>query len=189
MTREGINPIGNQQGSIMVIALLIMATLAVAGLLVTNDAVTESQVGRNYAIQKQTVSAAEGAAKELIQAIDNLFQDALTSQQAVGDFNDQTWRPYDDYNRDFDFDPESLRDGTYNQVKLSNLEGNIGYLANAGAIAVLVDQTTAIMDPSLGGMKVPEHFVYVIYSRALHEGAGNAEAILMIGYRQEFTKS
>jgi len=98
MTRHFNQLIDNQNGSIMVIALLIMATLAIAGLMATEDAVIESRVGRNYAIYKQTTSAAESAGKEFIQAIDSIFTDpaVISGSQAVGLLNGETWQPYDD---------------------------------------------------------------------------------------------
>ncbi|MDA3895189.1 MAG: hypothetical protein PF482_03455 [Desulfobacteraceae bacterium] len=175
--------INNQDGSLMVIALLIMVTLALAGLLVTNDAVMESRVGRNYAIYKQTVSAAEAVGKEFIQAIDTIFENALTAPAAVGVLNGKTWQPEDDYNTTFDFDDADW--GTYN-LKTSDLEANnIGYLTSVEAIAVLVDQSSSALTPGLGGTPVPEYYSYIIYCRAVHAGAGNSETILMIGYRQE----
>ncbi|MFZ2633286.1 MAG: hypothetical protein WA081_07170 [Desulfosalsimonadaceae bacterium] len=186
MTRS-IPCIDNENGSLMVIALLIMVTLAIAGLMGTKDAVMEGRVGRNYAIHKQCENAADAAGKEFIQAIDSIFVNAFSSMDAVGDLDNEAWTPYDDYNTTFDFDAAHLRDGTYAQIKPSNLEGNIPYLTSANAIAVLVDQTTSAMTPGLGGTKLPEYYTYVIYSRAEHAGAGSSEAILMFGYRQEYT--
>jgi hypothetical protein len=171
----------------MVIALLIMVTLAIAGLLVTNDAVMEGRVGRNYAIYKQTVSATEAAGKELIQAIDIVFENAATAAEAVGNLDLENWTPYDDYNTTFDFD-ETEWEGQYttdNRIKpINSLNGN-NFLDSVGALAVLVDQTSSVMNPGLGGMLVPEYYTYVIYCRAIHAGAGNSETILMIGYRQK----
>lgn len=171
----------------MVIALLIMAALAVAGLLVTNDAVMESRVGRNYAIHKQTVAAAEAAGKETMQAIQSIVIDPNNTSAAdvkkalVG----QSWRPYDGINTTFDFDVEELRDETgYIRTKPSVLE-SAAYVEEAKAIAVAVDEP-AVISGSLGGMKVPGFFKYDIYSRAVHTGAGNNEVILMIGFQQKY---
>ena len=187
MTRQINQIIDNRNGSIMVMALLIMVSLAIAGLMITDDAVRESRVGRNYAIYKQSVSAAEAAGKEVIQAIDSIFADptVLNGPQAIGILNNVAWQPYDDYNSTFDFDDDLMRDGTYAQIKTSNLEGTIDYLTSANAIAVLVHQTTSVLQVGLGGTKVAEYYTYVIFCRAVHAGAGNSEALLMIGYRQE----
>ncbi len=178
--------IGKEDGSLSFIALLIMVTLAVAGLMVTNDAFMESKVGRNYAIHKQCVSSAEAAGKEFIQAIDSIFLNSdVSSSQAIADLSKKPWNPYDNYNAVFVFDEDNW--GTYhsnNKTKPTIVESSIGYLESANAIAVLVNQTTSVMNPGLGGAKVPECFSYVFYCRAVHLGAENSEAILMIGYKQ-----
>jgi Tfp pilus assembly protein PilX len=189
MTRAFSKIIDNQDGSLMVMALLIMATLAIAGLLSTNDAVMESRVGRNYAIHKQCVSAAEASGKEFVQTIENVFEDSATASEAVGRLDNEDWTPFDDYNTTFDFD-ESQWEGTYaGRLKPSNLEGNINipYIDSANSLAVLVDQTSSTPTYGLGASAVPDFYTYVIYCRSVHAGAGNSEAILMIGYRQKTT--
>ena len=184
---RNISYIDNENGSLMVIALLIMVTLAIAGLMVTKDAVMEGHVGRNYAIHKQCESSAEAAGKEMIQAIESIFIDPanVTAADAIADLAVEGWRPYDDYNTTFDFVADSLRDGTYVRILTSDLQGDPAYLTTVNAIAVLVDQTTSAMSPGLGGVKVPEYYTYTVYCRAVHAGAGDSESILMIGYRQE----
>lgn len=185
--------VNNQDGSLMMITLLMMATLAIAGMLMTDDAYLESQVSRNYAIHKQCVNGAEAAGKEFVQAIDNIFESSATPAEAVGRLDAEVWTPHDDYNTTFDFDEASW--ATYN-LKISNLDGTIPYLDSAEAIAVLVDQTSAAPSYGLGAAAVPEFYTYVIYCRAEHSGAFGkssdpqvdaSEAILMIGYRQPAT--
>ncbi len=175
--------IDNQKGSLCLIVLLIMATLAIAGLMVTQDAVTESQIGRNYIIYKQCMMAAEAAGKEFIQAIDSIFQDSLNGSEAIAALATVPggWTPHDGYNTTFGFDENQW--STYN-IKTSNV-GNAGFLENAEAVAVLVHQTSSAMTPGLGGSKVPEFYTYTIFCRAVHARAGDSETILMIGYRQK----
>ncbi len=181
MTRNFAS-IDHQKGSMCLIVLLIMATLAIAGLMVTQDAVTESQVGRNYVIHKQVTTAAEAAGKEYIQAIDSVFRvPGTTAPDAIAIINAQDWAPHDDYNANFSF--VRTQWDTYN-IKTSDVEA-AGFLESAEAIAVLVGQTSSAMSPGLAGAKVPVYYTYVIYCRAVHAGAGTSEAILMIGYRQE----
>jgi hypothetical protein len=158
-----------------------MATLAIAGLLVTNDAVMEGRIGRNYAIHTQCVASAEAAAKEIMQAIDSTFGNSFTSMGAIGILDGVSWKPEDDYNTTFDFD---LDDWDTYRTKPGNLN-DLEYLTSVGAMAVLVDQTTSSLTPGLSGTKMREFFEYNVYCRAEHAGAGNSEAVLVIGYRQE----
>jgi hypothetical protein len=176
--------INNENGSVMAIALLIMATLAIAGALVANDAVMESRVARNYGIHKQCLSAAEAAGKEFIQAIDSIFIDPAnpTGSDAIAKLDSEPWSPHDGDNTTFDFDEANWT--AYN-LKNSNIAGTIGYLTSAEAIAVLVERSSSVSKHGLGGKKVVEFYTYVIYSRAVHAGAGNSEVILMIGYKQK----
>ncbi len=173
---------GNEDGSISVMALFIMLTLAIAGLMVTNDAVMESQVGRNYGIHKQCMAGAEAAGKEIIQAIDSVFSNS-GSMHPIAALNTQGWRPHDGYNTTFTFDQNQW--GTY-RFKDTNVESNIAYLSQAEAIAVLID-APSVLNPGLGGSNAPQYYTYTIYCRAEHAGAGNSQAILMMGYRQIHT--
>lgn len=182
--------INNQDGFLMVIALLIMATLAVAGLLVTNDAVMEGRVGRNYAIYIQSVNAAEAAAKEVMQSIDSIFENVDTSLEAIEILDGEAWQPQDGYNTHFEFDPAAdwatafpikdsvLKDG-------DTASPDLNYMSSVGAFAVLVNQATSVVSPGLSGTRMREYFEYDIYCRTEHAGAGNSETILVIGYRQE----
>lgn len=67
---SNVRLINNQEGSLMFVVLLIMAALAVAGLMATEDTVIENQIARNHAINKQNLYLAEGAAKQAAQALD-----------------------------------------------------------------------------------------------------------------------
>jgi len=176
---------GNERGSVMFIVFLIMATLTVAGIMSTNDAVMEGRVGRNYAINKQCVAAAEASAKEMIQAIDSIFVNSANASDAVEALSNSGWEPYDDYNTNFDFDVEDWRSGTYDaQEKDCDLDA-LGLINRTEAITVLIDQSTSAMTPGLSPSKVPVHYDYAIYGRAVHAGAGNSEAIVVIGYLRE----
>jgi len=67
-----ILPVNNQRGSLMFIVLLIMVTLTIAGLMATEDTITENWVARNFAISRQNLYMAEGAAKQAAQRLDLL---------------------------------------------------------------------------------------------------------------------
>ncbi len=181
MTRK-LPQINNQDGFLMIMALLIMATLAIAGLLATKDAVMESRVGLNYAVHKQCEASAEAAAKEVIQAINSTFIDpTVSSTVALGTLGGKAWT-HDGYNTEFDFDSNNW--SSYNS-RPSVLLSNLGYLNSAGAIAVLIDQTTSVLTPGLSSSHMPDHFEYIIYCRAEHVRASNSAIILALGYMQE----
>jgi len=77
---EQILRVNNQRGSLMFIVLLIMVTLTIAGLMATEDTIMENRMARNYAISKQNLHMAEGAAKQAAQRLDLL--------SGIADFDD-----------------------------------------------------------------------------------------------------
>ncbi len=85
---EQILRVNNQRGSLMFIVLLIMVTLTIAGLMATEDTITENRVARNYSISKQNLYMAEGAAKQAAQHLDLLsgiedFDDLMGQTSAL----------------------------------------------------------------------------------------------------------
>ncbi len=58
------NPVSNQKGSVLVIALLILVAMTLGGITATKRSVTESFSVRNAAIHKQNLQLAEMAAME-----------------------------------------------------------------------------------------------------------------------------
>ena len=50
---NGFMRINNEAGSLMFVALLIMAALTVAGMMVMDDTSMEDRTARNYAISRQ----------------------------------------------------------------------------------------------------------------------------------------
>ena len=58
------NPVSNQNGSVIVIALLVLVAMTLGGVTATQRSVTESFTVRNAAIHKQNLQLAEMAAME-----------------------------------------------------------------------------------------------------------------------------
>src|SRR6056297_3283853 len=67
---NGFLRINNEAGSLMFIALLIMASLTVAGMMVIDDTIMENRIARNYAISRQNMYLAEAGTKEAAQRLD-----------------------------------------------------------------------------------------------------------------------
>jgi len=71
----------NEEGSVIVIALMVMVLLTIIGLMSTNTSVTESFIVRNVALQKQNVYLAEAAVMEGLQDIVQLSYPDETNAQ------------------------------------------------------------------------------------------------------------
>lgn len=63
------NPLGNQNGSIMMITLMILAIITMIGLMSSDMAVTENIIIRNQAIYKQNVNMVDAALMEGLQMV------------------------------------------------------------------------------------------------------------------------
>ena len=57
----------SEEGSIIVVALMVLAIISVIGVMATETVVTENYIIRNVAIHKQNINLAEGAIMEGIQ--------------------------------------------------------------------------------------------------------------------------
>ncbi len=90
-----------QNGSVIVIALLILVLLTIAGIAGIRMAVTESYIVRNTAIHKQNLQLAEIAAREGLQRIVGL-DDAAALTPGSGASADWLLRRQDDPDNDGD---------------------------------------------------------------------------------------
>jgi len=63
------NPLANQSGSVILLAMLILLLMTIIGISATNTSITESYIIRNVGIHKQNISMVESAALELAQDV------------------------------------------------------------------------------------------------------------------------
>jgi Tfp pilus assembly protein PilX len=80
--KRPLSPLSNQQGSVMVIALMILVVVTIVGIASMNDSRTEQQLVRNEAIYKQDFYLAESAAIEGAQRLNNLNDRWVLQNQA-----------------------------------------------------------------------------------------------------------
>jgi len=111
--------IGNEKGSVMVIALLIMTLLTIIGVSAINDTTTELQIARNDAIYKINFFEADGSARQAIQ----MLEDIPSPQTAlVPSSSTVSWLQdigYDPSTQDWDFTAGAGQNAT-----LSDLPSN-----------------------------------------------------------------
>ncbi len=92
--------IKNEKGSVMIIALLIMALLTIIGVSAINDTTTELQIARNDAIYKINFFQADGSARQAAQTLEDMPSPQTALIPATATVNwlynssfdpDQTW--------------------------------------------------------------------------------------------------
>lgn len=174
----------NQQGSLMVFALLIVASLTIAGIMVANDATMEGRAARNYTINKQCLYAAMGSAQELIQ-----FMNGMSGVVAI---NNSPWCG-DAYNPPhFVFSLADWNNGLYNPFNAVNMAAAAPYPA-ALRWAPPTYQAMAVYEKRFDDKYVPPApgqssgtilYEYSIYGRGSNIGTGTSDSVVMIGYRR-----
>lgn len=131
----------NQEGSVIVIALMVLAIMTVIGLMSADTTVTENFIIRNAGIHKQNVNLVESALMEGLQDLiqidasdpDNLSPDKASDDWIVSDDNawtEDAWydsdyanRLLDDSNSDI---PELISNNNTNSMSMLNIRGEEG---------------------------------------------------------------
>ncbi len=69
MPKHPVSPMGNQDGSVILIALMLLVVMTVIGLSASRTSVTESYILRNTAIYNQNIDLLQSAAEELAEDV------------------------------------------------------------------------------------------------------------------------
>ncbi|MDZ7833275.1 MAG: pilus assembly PilX N-terminal domain-containing protein [Desulfobacterales bacterium] len=159
----------------MFIVLLIMVTLTIAGLMATEDTITENWVARNYAISKQNLYMAEGAAKQAAQRLD-LLSGIADFDDLMGQTNDLPWvNKTDTDNTHFESSdnwPDDPSDDSTESMVLdssSNVHANASYAVDFDP-PVVISGEDADID-------------YAVYGLA-ESNSDQGEALVEVGFRK-----
>ncbi len=79
--RQLFSHTANEEGSVIVIAIMVLALLTIVGVMSTGTSVTESFIVRNVALHKQNVYLTEAAVMEGLQKVMQLTYPAQTNAQ------------------------------------------------------------------------------------------------------------
>lgn len=157
---------GNENGSVMLIALLIMALLTIIGVSAINDTTTELQIARNDAIYKINFFRADGSARQAVQMLENTANpgtDLIPSSSSI------TWL------QDTDYDPDAQDWVSGTNAADSDFAGNDAqYLAEFRGIAggSGKDMTAST-----------NLYEYRVYGRSSYNGG---DCMVTTGYRIRF---
>ena len=159
---------GNENGSVMLIALLIMALLTIIGVSAINDTTTELQIARNDAIYKINFFQADGSVRQGVQMLEETADpetDLIPSSSSI------TWL------QDTNYDPDQAWVYGTNAANsdFTGVRGNsAGYLAEfrgiAGGSGKDMTASTTLYE-------------YRVYGRSSYN---NGDSMVMTGYRIRF---
>lgn len=166
-----ISNLNNEEGSAIVIALIILVLLTMIGITATDNTVIELQIVRNEAIYKQNFYRAESAVVELGQIMEdnNLLAsyDWLTGSataldmEVVGNWD---WTP-----------------GTPNS-QLSNNMDDAGDANNNTAQAAISNGISSGGSLDMTGTSLYDYLVYGLFNSTVGQG----RSMIMMGYRKRF---
>jgi hypothetical protein len=161
----------NEQGSAIVVAMLVLLLLTIIGVAATQNSITELAIVRNDLLFKDQLFNAEGAAMEAAQWIENEPDTTLQNITTIAELS-QT---------DIDLSvPLNLNDATW---AMSAIDPDIPDGSPDGIITGyrIVDQTGPVM------LMTPITHTYWIYG--LHNrtgGINRGQVLLGIGYKKKF---
>ena len=167
--KKTISILKNEQGSAIVVAMLVLLLLTIIGAAATQNSITELAIVRNDLLYRDQLFNAEGAAMEAAQWIENA-PDA-TLQDTTGTTNTELSQT------DIDLTSYNLNDGTWEMSAIDDDQ-------NAGAVITgyrIVDQTGPVMliDPI-----THTYSVYGLHNRT--SGINQGQVLLDVGYRKKF---
>jgi len=169
--------LGNQQGSIILVALLVLSLITILGLATSKTTVIEMQISSNDKVRKQNFYQAEGAAAEAMQFLeDNDLKTipsppwlvanggaVLSSNTELTDvFNDGTWVANSQ-------DPR----GIPGVIPPAGVTVDTRMMAKARGIAA----------GSSGGMGGSQVYLYDLYGRSTDD---RGQSIVKITYKKAF---
>ncbi|MCF8113572.1 MAG: pilus assembly PilX N-terminal domain-containing protein [Desulfotignum sp.] len=164
---------GNENGSALVLVMIIMAVLTIIGVSVINTATVENSIVHNERIYQENFYLAESAALEAVQQLDLAPDDKLNDKT----FSSFVWLKKKDDN--LDMSDIANWNITTNAAKLSF---NVDFpLLPQGDFMYAVVQTGIVPGASLDMTATSHSYGYVVRG---YSESNNGRAMIEIGYQK-----
>ena len=169
-----ISTLNNEEGSAIVIALIILVLLTLLGTVSTNDTVIELQIVRNEAIYRQNFYKAEAAVFELGQ----IMEEPTTNLATPASFD---WLTDKSTAADMEVVGNwDLTAGTGNAQLSNNIDA--GDLTNYTAQAAISNGVAGGASLDMTGTNLYDYLVYGLFNSTVGQG----RSMIMMGYRKRF---
>ena len=174
----------DRQGSVMALALMVMATLTIVGLMAINDTVMENTIVRNHIQYRRTLYLAEAAVSQANQIIKDFAYDPKPGTHALlTDGANFPWL-YDkdpDFNFGDDTDFGDFHAGNFGSFSPSLWSGGgrdaCGFLVKYDGVDKLDNQDATLLT---------HLHQFKVYGRSVGEMRDGAETIIEVGFRERF---
>jgi hypothetical protein len=171
----------------MAIALMVMVTLTIVGLMAVNDTIMESTIARNHTLYRQTLYLADGAVRQAVQMMEDYTQDSAV----VGDLMERpSVLPWMNHYLDFDFgDDVDFGDfrGDNSVPDYGSFVPSIMANGNSNASGFVVRYEGVSLGSSIVMGQPSNKYQFSVYSRAVAAMKGDAtEALIKVGYTMRY---
>ncbi len=167
----------DEQGSVMVMAILILALLTIIGICSTNTSVMESQIVRNTAIRKQNFYRAEAAVIQAAQSLQNLKNTTILNSNSRSYLNGSGY-------------PWLINDNSVNMTDRSNWDhddadndDNAETAAIDPNVYYAVVRVNVAKKASLGMENPDQLYEYAVYGLCSDTGG---EALIEAGFKKRY---
>ena len=166
-----------EQGSVMIMAIMILALLTIIGICSSNTSVTESQVVRNMAIHKQNFYRAESAVMQAAQSLENLRNTAVLKSEDRDSLNQWGY-------------PWLINDNSLSMSVRNNWDCDGEDDDDTAAVATIdpntlfaVKRVNVAKKSSLGMENPDQLYEYAVYGRCTDTGG---EAFIEAGFKKRY---
>ncbi len=171
--------LGNDQGTAIITALLVVMLLTLVGITATNTTITEKAVVRSEAVFEQDFYLAESAAMEAVQKLENqtTAEELLPKLMEAGAENE-------------DLLTEAEEDGPTDELTLldsdndNDIDGNDDFELSETDTASTTYRRAALLKPE-GSLGLGSSRLYSFFAFGLSESNGG-RSLIKVGYNKRF---
>ena len=172
---KSVKIIQNQEGSIMLIALLMMALLTIIGISALDISEVEQKIASNDRVVKKNFYLAEASALEATKMLDGLSTDEIAPDAATP----PSW-----LNLDSDFDATNLSNWVTGDADPDNDTAAVADIDSRTRYTVVYEGIAAGASLDMSASQVHQYGVFGLYNEA--SGANKGQAMIEVGYRRRF---
>ncbi|MCP3177382.1 PilX N-terminal domain-containing pilus assembly protein [Desulfuromonas sp. KJ2020] len=165
----------NQRGSIMLIALLMMALLTIIGISALDISEIEQKVASNDRIVKKNFYLAEASALEAASRLESLPSDEIAPDTATP----PAW-----LNLDSDFDAANLANWVVGDADPANDTAAVADIDSRTRFSVVYEGIAAGGSLDMSASQVHQYGVFGLYDDPT--GAFRGQSLVEVGYRRRF---
>lgn len=170
---RSLNRLGNENGSVMVLALLMLALLSIMGVSATTTSTIELQIAANDKNYKQNFYKAEGGSMEAATRLENETDTTILIERTPAYLNAYDSSVDMTQSSNWDYDDAGGDDNAETADAIVDSNGTTYF----SIIDIGIADGSSL---SLGGTNLHEYAIYGLYKNT------DGESLVEVGYRKRF---